>query len=59
MRLAHRLGECGVGMDELCDIVRIGLPIEDQLSLGEQFADTGADHVDTKNRTILRGNEFD
>ena len=50
-RRAPRSGR--VRVDELGDLAGHGLPVVDQLGLGDQLADAAADHVDADDRAVL------
>ena len=51
MRLADRLGQGRVRMDQRGDLGGDGLPVRDQHRLGDQIRHVGADHVDPEDRS--------
>src|SRR5215510_5871215 len=59
MCLADRLGLGGVRVDERSDLDGHRFPVVDQLGLGDELADPGADHVDAEYRTVLFRYELD
>src|SRR5690606_39097453 len=58
VRLADGLALGGVGVQEGSDVVGVGLPPDDQLGLGDQLADAGADEVDADDRTVDPAHEL-
>src|SRR5215218_8039457 len=57
--LADGFGQGRVGVDELGDVDRQGLPVVDQHRLGDQVGDPGPDQVDPEHRAVLGGNDLD
>src|SRR5215208_6414545 len=57
--LADGFGQGRVGVDELGDVDRQGLPVVDQHRLGDQVGDPGPDQVDPGHRAVLGGNDLD
>src|SRR5271165_4176547 len=57
MRLADRLRLGRMGVDELGYVCGLGIPVVDQLSLGDELADAAADDVDADHAagTVLFG----
>ena len=50
MRLAERLRLGGVRVDELCHLRRQRLPVVDELPLGDELANPGADQMHAEHR---------
>ena len=57
--LAERLVLGGVGVDQGCHVVGVGLPAVDQLGLADQLADPVADEVDAEDRPVGAAYELD
>src|SRR5262245_42322799 len=57
--LAERLVLCRVRMDETCDVLRVRLPVDDELALADLLAHPGTDHVDTDDRSVLLAHQLD
>ena len=58
-RLAEGLVLRRVAVDEGRDVLRVGLPVHDQLRLADQLADARADAVDAEHRTVLAAHDLD
>ena len=50
--LAQRLALRRVRVDEGGDVVGLGLPVVDELGLGDELADPAADHVDAHDGAV-------
>ena len=50
--LAERLVLCGVRVDETGDVLRVRLPVHDELCLADLLAHPGADHVDADDGSV-------
>src|SRR4051812_15506193 len=59
VRLAERLVLARVGVDQLRDLGREGLPVDDQRRLADLLAHPGADHVYAHHRAVLDPHELD
>src|SRR3712207_6155216 len=59
VRLAEGLALRRVGVDEAGDVVGLGLPVVDELGLGDELADPAADHVHTDDRAVDGLDELD
>src|SRR3954454_24535972 len=59
MSLADGLGEGRVRVDELGDLSRQGLPVDDQLGLGDEVTDPAADEVHSEYGPVVGGDDLD
>src|SRR3954447_18660793 len=57
--LAERLVLCGVRVDETGDVLRVRLPVDDELCLADLLAHPGADHVDADDGSVDLAHELD
>src|SRR5690348_15495874 len=59
VRLAERLVLARVGVDQLRDLGREGLPVHDQRGLADLLAHPGTDHVYADDRAVLDAYQLD